>query len=226
MNSAIETEFLSRIAKKYKLDIIKLTSLWEKKPDIIVVSQKYSLSENDLNDIYNQVENEMKDYDEFNDDIVFESQLTFSESQHMSKDDEISLTKFGLVDIPLDNIYNMRKLKLLEGESKFFLRQLINSYRFLKYHEKLNITSLDFYKIYNNLNLITFPSKKSPLGLLLGIYIYDEKHIVDMDRFYKITKVKKGGNIDATLIIPISYIYKVYASDVVRYAKLFHSILS
>ena len=150
MNSAIETEFLSRIAKKYKLDIIKLTSLWEKKPDIIVISQKYSLSENDLNDIYIQVENEMKDYDEFNDDIVFESQLTFSESQHMSKDDEISLTKFGLVDIPLDNIYNMRKLKLLEGESKFFLRQLINSYRFLKYHEKLNITSLDFYKIYNN----------------------------------------------------------------------------
>ena len=76
------------------------------------------------------------------------------------------------------------------------------------------------------MNLITFPSKKSPLGLLLGIYVYDDTHIVDMDKFYKITKVKKGGNIEATLIIPINYIYKVYASDVVRYAKLFHSILS
>lgn len=214
-----DSEFLSLVANKYNLNFEKLSSLWEKKPDISVISSKYNIAEHDLTEMYYNI----KGYNE--DDSSEIIQVGFLESQHMNKDEEISLIKFGLIDIPIENIYNMRKLKLIEGDAKFFLRQLINSYRFLKYHEKLNISTLDFYKVYNNLDKLTFSTKKSPLGLLLGIYIYDSKNIVNMDKFYKITKVKKGSEIEARLIIPINYIYKVYASDVVRYAKLFHTIL-
>lgn len=214
-----DLKFLTTISQKYKLDLEKLKSLWEKKPDITIISSKYNIDANILTDLYYNI----KGYDEEDSSEIM--QVGFLESQHMSKEDEISLIKFGLIDIPIENVYNMRKLKLIEGESKFFLRQLINSYRFIKFHEKINITPSDFYKVYNTLDKMTFHTKKSPLGLLLGIYIYDEKNIVNMEKFYKITKVKKGTEIDAKLVIPISYIYKVYASDVVRYAKLFYTLL-
>ena len=214
-----DSEFLSIVANKYNLNFETLLSLWKKKPDIHVISSKYNITEHELNELY-------YNYKGYNEDDSSEiMQIGFIESQQMNKDEEISLIKFGLVDIPIENIYNMRKLKMIEGDANFFLRQLINSYRFLKYHDNLNITTLDFYKVYNNLDKLTFSTKKSPLGLLLGSYIYDTKDIVNMDKFYKITKVKKGYQIDARLIIPINYIYKVYASDVVRYAKLFHTIL-
>lgn len=216
----VDSKFLSIIANKYNLNLEKLLSLWEKKPDISIISSKYNIAEHDLTDLYYNI----KGYDESDSSEIL-TQVGFLESQQMNKDEEISLVKFGLVDIPIENIYNMRKLKLIEGDYKFFLRQLINSYRFLKYHEKLNIIPFDFYRVYNNLDKITFPTKKSPLGLILGIYIYDDKNIINMDKFYKITKVKKGAEIDARLVIPINYIYKVYASDLIRYAKLFHSIL-
>jgi hypothetical protein len=214
-----DSEFLSIVANKYNLNFEKLSSLWKNKPDIHIISSKYNITEHELTELYYNI----KGYNE--DDSSEIMQVGFLESQQMNKDEEISLIKFGLVDIPIENIYNMRKLKMIEGDANFFLRQLINSYRFLKYHDKLNITTSDFYKVYNNLDKLTFSTKKSPLGLLLGSYIYDNKNIVNMDKFYKITKVKKGSEIDARLIIPINYIYKVYASDVVRYAKLFHTIL-
>ena len=117
----------------------------------------------------------------------------------------------------------MGKLRLLEGETKFFLRQLVNCYRFLKFHEKLALTPFHFNAVYNNLPLMTFSTKKSPLGLLLAIYVYDKNNVINKTKFRQICKVK--GIIDAHLVIPIVYIYKVYASDVVRYAKLFHTLL-
>ena len=170
----------------------------------------------------------MSDYEfdnyEFNeDDSDNRFEVGYNQQQHMYNEDEISLQKYGLTDIPIKNVYTMSKLKLLEGDAKFFLRQLINCYRFLKFHEKLNLTPYHFKTVYDSLPLMTFSTKKSPLGLLLAIYIYDKTTIINMDKFYQITKLKK--NIEANYIIPIVYIYKVRAGDIVRYTKLFHNII-
>ncbi len=222
MNSSLEAEFLSQVATKYKLNIDKL---WKNYKDLQQISTTYNIPYQELINLWQDVENKIKNYEEYDESIEFEPQQTFNEQQHTYNDSEITLAKFGLADLQIENVYSMRKLKLLEGETKFFLRQLINSYNFLKYHEKLNITHNEFNIVYANLKNMTFSIKKSPLGLLLAIYIYDKNTIINMDKFYKITKVKKGNPIDANLIIPINYIYKVYASDLVRYTKLYHKIL-
>lgn len=220
--NTIETEFLSQIAKKYKLNVDKLG----KNVNLQSIANKYNIPIEDLTNLWNTVENELKNYDEYDESIEYEMpQFGFNEQQHTFNENEISLKKFGLADIPMENIYNMRKLKLIEGETKFFLRQLINTYNFLKYHEKLNITPFQFDVVHKSLTNITFPIKKSPLGLLLAIYIYDKNNIFDANKFYKILKIKQGTPIEANQIIPINYIYKVYASDVIRYVKLFHNIL-
>lgn len=220
--NTIETEFLSQIAKKYKLNVDKLG----KNVNLQSIANKYTIPIEELTNLWNTVENELENYKEYDESIEYDiPQFGFNEQQHTFNENEISLKKFGLVDIPMENIYNMRKLKLIEGETKFFLRQLINTYNFLKYHEKLNITPFQFNVVHKNLTNITFPIKKSPLGLLLAIYIYDKNNILDVNKFYQILKIKQGSPIEANQIIPINYIYKVYASDIIRYVKMFHNIL-
>lgn len=220
--NTIETEFLSQISKKYKLNADKLG----KNINLQSISNKYGIPLEELMNLWNTVENELKNYDEYDESIEYDiPQFGFNEQQHTFNENEITLKKFGLADIPMENIYNMRKLKLIEGETKFFLRQLINTYNFLKYHEKLSVTPFQFTTVHKSLSEFTFPIKKSPLGLLLAIYIYDKNNILDLNKFYKILKSKPGTPIEANQIIPINYIYKVYASDIIRYVKLFHNIL-
>lgn len=228
-DNLIEDELLPEIAKKYTISLDRLKEIWQKHKNLDAIANKYNINVEELNSILNRIK---MMYHNDDDDLQFEYdvdetplQFGYNEQQHTFNENEISLMKFGLVDVHMENMYNMGKLRLLEGETKFFLRQLINCYRFLKFNEKLALTPLHFNAVYDNLPLMTFSTKKSPLGLLLAIYVYDKNNIVDMTKFRQICKVKRTAVIDAHLVIPIVYIYKVYASDVVRYAKLFHTLL-
>jgi hypothetical protein len=223
----MEAEFLTRVATVFKLNKDQVEKIWELKPDIYALSVKYTLPYEDVLNIWKQVETEFQDEDDYvyeTGDAV-ESQVAYSEQQHMFNESAITLKNYGLMDMSFDNIYTVQKLKLIEGEDKFFLRQLINSYNFLKYQEKINVAPHHFKTVYEHLKHIPFHTKKSPPGLLLGNYVYDKTKIINMDKLYAITKIKKGGAIPANLIIPMTYNYKVYVSDVLRYAKMFHKLL-
>lgn len=122
--NTIEAEFLSQIGKKYKLNVEKLG----KNINLQSISNKYNIPIDELMELWTTVENELKNYDEYDESIEYDiPQFGFNDQQHTFNENEISLKKFGLADIPMENIYNMRKLKLIEGETKFFLRQLIKT---------------------------------------------------------------------------------------------------
>jgi hypothetical protein len=152
-------------------------------------------------------------------------EMEYKQKQNTYNESEINLHNFGFQDMQINNVYNMRKLKMIEGDERFFLRTLINAYNYLKYSEKILISVNDFNTLNNNLKNITFHTKKSPIGLLLAIYIYDKNKIINKEKFYKIFKVKENIKIDANTIVPINYIYKTYANDLIRYVKLLHKIL-
>ena len=55
--------------------------------------------------------------------------------------------------------------------------------------------------------------------------MYDPKNFIKQDRFNKIMGVKendKPPTVSANTVVPLNYMYKVYASDLIRYVKLFH----
>lgn len=155
----------------------------------------------------------------------FVMEMDYKQQQNTFNENEITLHNFGFQDIPTNNVHAIRKLKVTEGDERFFLRTLINTYNYLKYSEHIVIPVKDFNTLNNNLKNITFHTKKSPLGLLLAMHIFDKPHFMHKDRFHKIFKVKDNEAIDANTIVPMNYMYKVYASDLVRYVKLLHTIL-
>lgn len=156
-----------------------------------------------------------------------ETQMFQGVNQYLQTFDEtaIELANFGLAQIDTSNPHAMKRQRMIEGEEKFYLRQLIYAYKYLKYAEKLTIQESDFYKVKHFLNSIPFPTKKSPLGILLAYYMYDPKGFIKQDRFNKIMGVKpddKPPTVSANTVVPLNYMYKVYASDLIRYVKLFH----
>jgi len=223
--------FIIKISYTYDIDQQRIERIWKDSTGITDFINKMSsvyttkFNKDVLNAMWQNIMSEFAAYTAFDEKTENVMQQNYKQAQATYNESEITLHNFGLENLPTDNIYNIRKIRLTEGENKFFLRQLINSYNHLKYVEKLDISPSDFHIVNNNLKNITFYTKKSPIGLLLAIYIYDKKNIVNMNKFHKIAKVKQGLPIDANLMIPINYIYKTYANDLVRYAKLFHDIL-
>lgn len=150
-----------------------------------------------------------------------------NEYKHAYNETAIELANFGLAEIDTSNPHAMKRQRMIEGEEKFYLRQLIYAYKYLKYAEKLPIQESDFYKVKQFLTTIPFPTKKSPLGILLAYYMYDPKTFIKQDRFNKIMDVKpneKPPNVNVNTVVPLNYMYKVYASDLIRYVKLFHNV--
>ena len=178
-----------------------------------------------MDDTYNDVPYDDYEYDdgEGNGETLITQGV--NEYKHAYDETAIELANFGLSEIDPSNPHAMRIQRMKEGEEKFFLRQLIYAYKFLKYSEKLSIQQSDFYKVKQFLTTIPFPTKKSPLGILLAYYMYDPKNFIKQDRFNKIMGVKendKPPTVSANTVVPLNYMYKVYASDLIRYVKLFH----
>lgn len=148
-----------------------------------------------------------------------------NEYKHAYDETAIELSNFGLSEIDTNNSHAMKRQRMIEGEDKFYLRQLIYAYKYLKYAEKISIQESDFYKVKQFLTTIPFPTKKSPLGILLAYYMYDAKTFIKQDRFNKIMGIKsteKSPTVTPNTVVPLNYMYKVYASDLIRYVKLFH----
>lgn len=142
----------------------------------------------------------------------------------MYNQSEINVHNFGLAEIDTNNIYAMKKIRMIEGEEKFFLRQMIYAYTYLKYKEKFGLQPKDFYTIQKAIKKISFYTKKSPIGLLLSYYVYDKNNFINKNRFKQIMQ-SETGIIDVNKVVPLNYMYKVYANDIIRYVKLFHDIL-
>ena len=140
----------------------------------------------------------------------------------MYNQSDINIKNLGLAEIDPTNVYAMKKQRMIEGEDAFFLRQLIYCYSFLKYKEKLPLQPVDFYKVQKALTIISFPTKKSPLGLLLAHYIYDQTKFINASKFKQIMgdSIEISGN----TLVSIDYMYKVNASDLIRYVKMYHDI--
>jgi len=151
-----------------------------------------------------------------------------NEYKHAFDETAIELANFGLAEIDTSNPHAMKRQRMIEGEEKFYLRQLIYAYKYLKYGEKLSIQESDFYKVKQFLTTIPFPTKKSPLGILLAYYMYDPNTFIKQERFNKIMGVKaddKPPSVNVNTVVPLNYMYKVYASDLIRYVKLFNDNL-
>jgi hypothetical protein len=162
-----------------------------------------------------------KYYNEEDDNL----QQTFVENQHAYNETAIELANFNLAEIDTSNPYSIKHQRQIEGEEKFFLRQLIYAYKYIKYTEKYNLQEWDFYKLLKILKQIPFYVKKSPLGLLLSYYIFDSKNFIIQDRFNKLMEVSDKTQVKGNAVVPLNYIYKVYASDLLRYVKLLHEYM-
>jgi len=148
----------------------------------------------------------------------------FKENQHAFNETAIELANFNLAEIDTSNPYAMKNIRQIEGEEKFFLRQLIYAFKFLN-REQYKLQEWDFYKLLKILKQIPFYVKKSPLGLLLSYYLYDSKNFIKQDRFNKLMEVSAKTQVKANAVVPLNYIYKVYASDILRYVKLLHEYM-
>lgn len=136
----------------------------------------------------------------------------------------IELKNFGLEDISIDDPYALRRQRIVEGEDKFFLRQLIYAYKYLRTNEKIPLQESDFYKIYKNITQVPFYTKKSPIGILIAYYLYDAQAFMKQDRFKRIMGLQAGQGASADAIAPLKYASKVTAGDLVRYVRLLHEL--
>lgn len=163
-------------------------------------------------------ENDKYKYDEEDEKI----QTGVKQWDQQYDESAINTKNFGLMDVQdPNNIYAMKKMRMIEGEEKFYLRQLIYAYNFLIYKEKLPLKEHDFNKLWKALQSVSFYTKKSPLGVLLAYYIYDPATYVNTKRF---NSIMGEGVITANKLVPIDYMYKVSASDLVRYTKMYKGV--
>ena len=162
-----------------------------------------------------------KYYNEEDDNL----QQTFNENQHAYNETAIELANFNLAEIDTSNPYAIKHIRMVEGEEKFFLRQLIYAYKYIKYVEKYNLQEWDFYKLLKILKQIPFYVKKSPLAIWLAYSLFDSKNFIKQDRFNKLMEVSDKTQVKGNAVVPLNYIYKVYATDLLRYVKLLHEYM-
>lgn len=182
--------------------------------------------------------NDYKYYEEYDDDYKYNDdeddikiQQGVNEYLHTYNATAIELVNFNLAEIDNSNPYAMKKQRMIEGEEKFFLRQLIYAFKYMKYTNevKFNIQEQDFYKLLKILKQVTFPYKKSPFGLLLAYWMHnpDSNEFIKVDRFNKVMGLKgneKLPSVNGNSVVPLNYMYKVYASDLIRYVKMFNEL--
>lgn len=151
-------------------------------------------------------------------------QQTYDAQVHAFNETAIELHNFGLADVDMSNPHAMRQQRLNEGEEKFYLRQMIYAFKFLKYREKIPLQESDFHKVRNLLvTSVPFYTKKSPLGMLVAYYLYNPKTFMHRDKFNKLMHTTMP--VTPTTVLPFNYSMRVYAGDVVRYVKLLHTLL-
>lgn len=146
-----------------------------------------------------------------------------NEYTHMYNESDINIKNYGLAEIDMNNPHAMKTVRRIDGEEKFFLRLMIYAYTYLKYKENIVLQKHDFDKIMSIIHPLPYYTKKSPLGLLLSYYMFDKNKFINMVKFKSVMKIN-DGNIKANSVVPMNYMYKVYASDLIRYVKLYHEI--
>lgn len=219
--------FFSELNAKYNVDKNELYTIWNDINDVTnflnIISKKYNLDKTDLGTLWDNVKI-VTDYDVGNEEEEFVMEMDYKQQQATYNENDITLHNFGFQDDKLD-VHSFRTLKITEGEERLYLRLLIITYNHLKYAENIKITPVEFHTLNDNLKNITFHTKKSPLGLLLAIYLYDKTKFMDRQKFAKLFNVKENTKIDGNTIVPIGFIFKTYANDLIRYVKLLHKVL-
>lgn len=178
----------------------------------------------ELNSIWRRIEKSTTELDHLN--LIDEPQQqrieqTFGEARHAGRD---IFSAYGLK--MYEDGTDIVKIRKEDGEKNFFLREVIKSYLKLKSEYHLDEgASVKF--LYNLMFIpdIPFLTRKSPPGLILATYIYDDNTVVNTAKFSQVCKT--GGvpvSAYAVIPLPLGLDYRVQANMLIRYAKLIYSL--